>query len=57
MRTVNKDNPKNIKCEHCMFFENWRELGWCCLHQVNKHYWNRCKEFEWDMKYEETDND
>ncbi len=60
MRTVNKDNPKNIKCEHCMFFERadypqydfGDDKDWCCLHQANKHYWNRCEEFEWDKKYE-----
>lgn len=56
MRIVNKDNPKNIKCEHCMFFEradsgDWKEQDWCCLHQVNKHYWNRCKDFKWNIKY------
>lgn len=56
MRPVNKDNPRNIKCEHCKFFEraeldDWKSPDWCCLHQVTKNYWNRCKQFEWRDKY------
>lgn len=51
MRTVNKDNPRNIKCEHCKYYS----VGVCeNRDSVNfnreRFYWHRCKNFEWHPK-------
>ncbi len=51
-KPINKDNPKNIYCDHCEHFCHG-EITYLCqnpkskrfLEQVN--YWNRCKCFEW----------
>lgn len=61
-RPVNKNNPKNIKCEHCEFFEVYRtsplEEYDTCINKdspnylTNVNYWNRCKCFKWHSKYD-----
>ena len=52
MRKLDKSKKSNIKCEHCEAFDNDKlEGGWCCIHQVPKNYWNRCKQFIWNHKY------
>lgn len=51
-RPVDKTKKSNIKCEHCEAFDNDKELGgWCCIHEKPKNYWNRCKNFIWNHKY------
>lgn len=51
MRTVNTDNLRNIKCEHCKYYS----VGVCeNRDSVNfnreRFYWHRCKNFEWHPK-------
>ena len=53
-RLINKDNPRNRKCEYCTNFQNSEgKLGnnddncKCGLTGEAKHYWNRCKNFAW----------
>ena len=49
-RPIDRTKKSNIKCEHCLFSESPEEYWqgyWCALHQVEKHYWNRCKDFKW----------
>lgn len=51
-KSLDKSKKSNVKCEHCLFSD--KENGddcWCSLHEKPKHYWNRCKDFEWDIKY------
>lgn len=62
-RPVNKDNPKNIKCEHCEFSEVYRtypleQYGVCTnkdstKHLTNVNCWDRCRCFKWHSKYDE----
>ena len=52
MRTVDKTKKSNIKCEHCIAFD--RKSGWCCIQQRQKNYWNRCKDFIWHHRYNQT---
>lgn len=60
MRKLDKTKKSNIKCEHCIAFNelldhvanNDKECGgWCSIHQKPKNYWNRCKDFIWHPKY------
>lgn len=52
MRKVDKTKKSNIKCEHCLAFDNDKECGgWCAIHEKPKNYWNRCKQFIWHYKY------
>ena len=53
-RPINKDNPRNRKCEYCANFQNANgEPGnnndgcKCGLTGAPKMYWNRCKQFAW----------
>ena len=58
-RPINKNNPKNIYCDHCEHYKKSGEtnrFGWpiCkCENpdspnfQLERNYWNRCKGFEW----------
>ena len=55
-RPVNKDNPKNIKCEHCAHYIHTDKMvidkyglddRICKITGEYKHYWNRCKSFVW----------
>ncbi len=64
-RPLDKTKKSNIKCEHCKHYGNtenrkmvynkgyfiWEELPTCDLSGDAKHYWNRCKRFEWADKY------
>ncbi len=51
-RPLDKTKKSNIKCEHCIFFDNDKEEGgWCSLNEKPKHYWNRCKGFKWAIRY------
>lgn len=47
-RTVNKDNPKNIYCDHC---KHWNRGTCKCTkskyYQNYRDYYHRCKCFEW----------
>lgn len=52
-RPLDKSKKSNVKCEHCLYAD--RECGegyWCSLHEKPKKYWNRCKEFKWDIRYD-----
>ena len=65
MRTVNTDNPRNIKCEHCKYWGgidtgnhwgNYKDCIGCVNPDSPKYakitmYYNRCKQFEWREKY------
>lgn len=51
-KPVDKTKKSNIKCEHCNACDKDRQKGfWCCIHQKKVNYWNRCKDFSWDIKY------
>ena len=51
-KPVDKSKKSNIKCEHCLFADKERgEDCWCSLHEKSKKYWNRCKDFKWDIRY------
>ena len=58
-RPLNKDNPRNIKCEHCKHFAVSGETRWAMIckcqnskwHNEKRMYWNRCKGFEWHERY------
>lgn len=53
-KPVNKDNPKNIYCDHCKHW-NGKHQSYhiTCNNPASPHYqaprayWNRCKCFEW----------
>lgn len=51
-RPINKNNPKNIYCDHCEHYKAI-EGHWGCTCRESKHfgkhrwYWNRCDRFEW----------
>ena len=52
-RPIDKTKKSNIKCEHCEYFDGDRYdkkkkiFGYCTLKGEGKHYYNRCKQFEW----------
>ena len=54
-RTINKNNPKNIYCDHCEHYNKvaglYREYVCSCeqsKHYLNhREYYHRCKHFEW----------
>lgn len=53
-RPLDKSKKSNIKCEHCLFYDKptqYDEKPWCCLHETEKNYWNRCKDFKWSERY------
>ena len=60
-RTINKDNPKNIYCDHCEHYNKSKGVyrEYTCACEQSKHflehreYYHRCKQFEWkkDAKY------
>ena len=51
-KKVDKTKKSNIKCEHCIAFDNDKKCGgWCAIHSKPKNYWNRCKDFIWHPKY------
>ena len=42
---INKNNKKNIYCAHC---EHWDgAIEFCNKQNCFKHYYQRCKSFEW----------
>lgn len=53
-RELNKKKKSNIKCEHCQF---WDKKDYHCKNMISenynqkKDYWNRCKQFEWEIEY------
>jgi hypothetical protein len=63
-RPINKNNPKNIYCDHC---EHFKQCGktfygvavYRCENpaspkfNLERNYWNRCKSFVWnsDLAY------
>ena len=47
-RKINRENPKNIKCRHCKFYDEGFTLN-CRKRFIRKSYWNRCAWFEWGM--------
>ena len=56
MKKLDKSKKSNIKCEHCGGYDKDNPgrgscSGWCAIHQVPKNYWNRCKSFFWDIRY------
>ena len=58
-RTVDKTKKSNIKCEHCRYACNYRYVcrdgifdTWCRLKDKPKHYWSRCKDFEWSGEFD-----
>ena len=48
-KKVDKTKKSNIKCEHCESYD--KDIGWCCIKEKKKNYWNRCKDFIWNHKY------
>jgi hypothetical protein len=55
IRKIDKTKKSNIKCEHCSFcslIDSYIKMPYYCRkHQQRKNYWNRCKDFEWDERY------
>ena len=55
VRTINKNNPKNIYCDHCEHYDKTSGKYECylCSCENSKHYlkhreyYHRCKQFEW----------
>ncbi len=58
-KQVNRENPKNIYCDHCKHFKNsgTSRLGCVVMVCVNpnsknfqkqRYYYHRCKQFEWE---------
>lgn len=66
-RPINKNNPKNIYCDHCEYYKQSGEsyLG-CPVFRCKceggphfnavRHYWNRCKKFAWKKDALYADN-
>lgn len=52
-RPINKNNPKNIYCDHCEYFKSCGLYVSKCTNEKSDHYnklryyYNRCKCFEW----------
>lgn len=44
-RPIDKSKKKNVKCEHCEYFNP--NQCYCYKICASKHYYNRCKQFEW----------
>ena len=45
-RPVDTTNKKNIYCAHCEYYCP-EFVHNCTKKNEHKHYWNRCKSFEW----------
>lgn len=57
-KPVDKTKKSNIKCEHCGYCSRNKNndrfnehVLWCSINQKEVNYWNRCKSFDWDIKY------
>jgi hypothetical protein len=52
-RPINKNNPKNIYCDHCEHWKHHSGYLYECINEKSQHYkhfrcyYNRCKAFEW----------
>ncbi len=51
-KPINKNNPKNIYCDHCEHYKHIEGKWGCTCRQSkwfskHRYYWNRCKCFEW----------
>ena len=53
-RPIDRTKKSNIKCVNCEYWakendleNNGKEVTYCVLTGKDKHYWNRCKQFEW----------
>ena len=55
-KILDKSKKSNIKCEHCIHYEQRQSVDvnsnfimpyFCKLTNIEKNYWNRCKQFEW----------
>lgn len=42
-RLIDKSKKKNVKCEYCAHFSNFK----CLVDGRERNYWNRCKNFSW----------
>lgn len=50
MRKVDKTKESNIKCEHCLWCDKDKLVGfWCKLLRKQVKYYNRCKCFKWEI--------
>lgn len=52
-RYIDTTKKSNIKCEHCRYRDKSTssyEKDWCSLHEKEVNYWNRCKQFEWEIE-------
>ena len=55
VRPINKNNPKNIYCDHCEHYNktlgNYQEYTCSCeqskYYSKHREYYHRCKQFEW----------
>lgn len=52
VKLIDKSKKSNIKCEYCGHWTDWPN-GKCRLSGLDKHYYNRCKQFLWreDRRY------
>lgn len=54
-RPINKENKRNIKCEHCQHWSKVNEDQWgnahCKISGEKKCYYNRCKQFQWNENF------
>lgn len=51
-RPIDRSKKSNIYCSHCDHFAPstpgyWFKQDKCKITGESKHYWNRCKRFEW----------
>lgn len=50
-KPIDTSKKSNIKCEHCKHFDTHGKTVYdpvnCKITGEQKHYWNRCKHFEW----------
>lgn len=50
-KQIDITKKSNIKCEHCLFCDKDKEMGyWCTLQEKKKNYWNRCKDFKFEIR-------
>lgn len=45
VRKINKDNPKNEKCQHCARWD--KESGYCDATGTIRKEYQKCRWFEW----------
>ena len=47
-KNIDKNNPKNIKCENCLFAEKVNNLNYTCsVKERTLHYFCKCDNFKW----------